>query len=85
MEIAINGATFSLVEIIVWVIVGAVCAGIAQAIVGYSPGGLLLSIVIGLLVDGADFSRAITYIAAMALAGSLSYGLLVGKVERIDA
>ncbi len=42
-------------------------------------------IVIGLLVDGADFSRAITYIAAMALAGSLSYGLLVGKVERIDA
>lgn len=42
-------------------------------------------IVIGLLVDGADFSHAITYIAAMALAGSLSYGLLVGKVERIDA
>ncbi|TCW83091.1 MFS transporter [Burkholderia sp. SRS-46] len=42
-------------------------------------------IVIGLLVDGADFSRAITYIAAMALAGSLSYVLLVGKVERIDA
>ncbi len=40
---------------------------------------------IGLLVNGADFSRAITYIAAMALAGSLSYGLLVGKVERIDA
>ena len=36
-------------------------------------------IVIGLLVDGADFSRAITYIAAMALAGSLSYGLLVGR------
>ncbi|MGN7984894.1 hypothetical protein [Burkholderia sp. 22313] len=35
--------------------------------------------------DGADFSRAITYIAAMALAGSLSRGLLVGKVERIDA
>ncbi|CAB3764493.1 glucarate transporter [Burkholderia sp. MSh2] len=42
-------------------------------------------IVIGLLVNGADFSRAITYIAAMALVGSLSYGLLVGKVERIDA
>lgn len=42
-------------------------------------------IVIGLLVDGADFSHAITYIAAMALAGSLSYGLLVGKIERIDA
>ncbi|RQT12734.1 hypothetical protein DF051_21935 [Burkholderia contaminans] len=35
--------------------------------------------------DDHDFSHAITYIAAMALAGSLSYGLLVGKVERIDA
>jgi MFS transporter, ACS family, D-galactonate transporter len=42
-------------------------------------------IVIGYLVDGADFSRAITYIAAMAVLGSLSYILLVGKVERIDA
>ncbi|WP_204633585.1 MFS transporter [Dyella mobilis] len=42
-------------------------------------------IVIGYLVDGADFSRAITYIAAMALLGSLSYILLVGKVERMQA
>jgi MFS transporter, ACS family, D-galactonate transporter len=42
-------------------------------------------IVIGFLVDGADFSRAITYVAAMAVLGSSSYILLVGKVERIDA
>jgi MFS transporter, ACS family, D-galactonate transporter len=42
-------------------------------------------IVIGFLVNGADFSRAIIYIAAMAVLGSLSYILLVGKVERIDA
>lgn len=41
-------------------------------------------IVIGLLVKGADFSRAITYIAAMAILGSLSYLLLVGKIERMD-
>lgn len=42
-------------------------------------------IVIGFLVNGADFSRAITYIAAMAVLGSLSYILLVGKVERMEA
>lgn len=42
-------------------------------------------IVIGFLVRGADFSRAITYIAAMAILGSLSYLLLVGKIERIEA
>ena len=42
-------------------------------------------IVIGLLVDGADFSRAITYVAAMAVLGCLSYVLLVGKVERMEA
>lgn len=42
-------------------------------------------IVIGFLVNGADFSHAITYVAAMAVLGSLSYILLVGKVERMDA
>lgn len=42
-------------------------------------------IMIGFLVNGADFSRAITYIAAMAVLGSLSYILLVGKVERMEA
>jgi ACS family D-galactonate transporter-like MFS transporter len=42
-------------------------------------------LVIGFLVTGADFSKAITYIAAMAVLGTLSYVLLVGKVERLDA
>lgn len=42
-------------------------------------------IVIGLLVEGANFSRAITYVAAMAVLGCLSYVLLVGKVERMEA
>lgn len=40
-------------------------------------------IVIGLLVQGDDFTPAITYIAAMALLGALCYGVVVGKVERI--
>ncbi|SEJ60362.1 MFS transporter, ACS family, D-galactonate transporter [Azotobacter beijerinckii] len=40
-------------------------------------------IVIGLLVQGDDFTPAITYIAAMALLGALCYGVVVGRVERI--
>ncbi len=41
-------------------------------------------IVIGFLVSGDSFAPAITYIAVLALLGALSYGLLVGKVERIE-
>lgn len=47
--IAINGFEFGLVDLIVWAIVGLICGGIGQAIVGYSPGGLLASIAIGLI------------------------------------
>jgi uncharacterized membrane protein YeaQ/YmgE (transglycosylase-associated protein family) len=47
--IAINGNEFGLVELIVWLIVGAICGAIGEAIVGYSPGGLLVSVFIGLL------------------------------------
>lgn len=42
-------------------------------------------VMIGLLVSGTDFSPAIVYIAAMAVLGSLSYILLVGRVERMEA
>lgn len=45
---------------------------------------ICVPIVIGLLIEGDDFAPAITYIALMALIGALSYGLLVGKVERIQ-
>lgn len=46
---AINGTEFGLVELIVWLIIGAICGAIGEAIVGYSPGGLLASIAIGLV------------------------------------
>lgn len=49
MEFAINGVEFSLIEVIVWLVVGAICAGIASALVGYSSGGFFLSAVIGVL------------------------------------
>ncbi|HWQ14819.1 MAG TPA: GlsB/YeaQ/YmgE family stress response membrane protein [Roseiflexaceae bacterium] len=47
--IVINGNEFGLVELIVWAIVGAIAGALGEAIVGYSPGGLLVSIVIGLV------------------------------------
>lgn len=46
---AINGVEFSLVEILVWLIVAAICGAIGSAVVGYSPGGLLASIGVGLV------------------------------------
>ncbi|MBB1595284.1 MFS transporter [Achromobacter sp. UMC46] len=42
-------------------------------------------IVIGFLVSKASFAPAIVYVSSLALLGALSYILLVGKVERIEA
>jgi uncharacterized membrane protein YeaQ/YmgE (transglycosylase-associated protein family) len=46
---AINGVTFSLIEILVWLLIAAICGAIAEALIGFSPGGLLASIAIGLI------------------------------------
>jgi uncharacterized membrane protein YeaQ/YmgE (transglycosylase-associated protein family) len=46
---AINGIEFTLVEAIVWLIVAAICGAVGSAIVGYSAGGLLASIGVGLI------------------------------------
>lgn len=45
---------------------------------------IVTPIVIGVLASGDSFAPAITYIAALALIGALSYILLVGKIERIE-
>lgn len=47
--LTVNGISFSLVEIIVWVIVAAICGGIGEAIAGYSPGGFFGSVIVGLI------------------------------------
>lgn len=39
----------TLVGLLILVIVGAICGGIAEALVGYSPGGFLASVAIGFL------------------------------------
>jgi ACS family D-galactonate transporter-like MFS transporter len=46
---------------------------------------IVTPVVIGLLATGGSFAPAITYVAATALVGALCYGVLVGKVERIEA
>ena len=39
----------SLVGLLILIVVGAICGGIAEALVGYSPGGFLASVAIGFL------------------------------------
>jgi uncharacterized membrane protein YeaQ/YmgE (transglycosylase-associated protein family) len=39
----------SLVELLLLILVGAICGVIAEMLVGYSPGGFLASVVIGFL------------------------------------
>jgi uncharacterized membrane protein YeaQ/YmgE (transglycosylase-associated protein family) len=58
---AINGIEFSFVEAIIWLIVAAICGAIGSAIVGYSAGGLLASMGVGLVgaVIGTWLARAI--------------------------
>jgi uncharacterized membrane protein YeaQ/YmgE (transglycosylase-associated protein family) len=46
---SLNGTEFTLVEALVWLIVAAICGAIGSALVGYSPGGLIVSIAIGLV------------------------------------
>jgi uncharacterized membrane protein YeaQ/YmgE (transglycosylase-associated protein family) len=59
--IAINGIQFTLVEIIVWLVVAAICGAIGSAIVGYSAGGLLASMGVGLVgaVIGTWVARSV--------------------------
>jgi uncharacterized membrane protein YeaQ/YmgE (transglycosylase-associated protein family) len=49
MTLSLNGIEFTLVEMIVWLIVGALVGAIGSALVGYSPGGLIGSIAVGLV------------------------------------
>jgi uncharacterized membrane protein YeaQ/YmgE (transglycosylase-associated protein family) len=58
---AINGIEFTLVEVIVWLVVAAICGAIGSAIVGYSVGGLLASMGVGLVgaVIGTWVARAL--------------------------
>lgn len=56
--------------------------GVFNLIGGLS--GIIIPISIGYLVKDGDFSPALFFIGAIALAGFFSYLFLVGKVERIE-
>jgi uncharacterized membrane protein YeaQ/YmgE (transglycosylase-associated protein family) len=49
MELTLTGVNFTLVELIVWLIIGAIVGAIGAALVGHSPGGLIGSIAVGLI------------------------------------
>jgi ACS family D-galactonate transporter-like MFS transporter len=44
---------------------------------------ITVPVIIGALAHGGDFSLALTYVAAMALIGAMSYVLVVGRIERL--
>jgi MFS transporter, ACS family, D-galactonate transporter len=45
---------------------------------------IIVPLVIGLLVHGNNFAPGLFFVAALALAGVLSYIFLVGKIERVE-
>jgi uncharacterized membrane protein YeaQ/YmgE (transglycosylase-associated protein family) len=69
---AINGVTFSLVEILVWLLIAAICGAIGEALIGFSPGGLLASIAIGLV--GAFIGRWLAATLGFPSLLNLSFG-----------
>ncbi|GEM_PF-447377 len=44
-----NGNALSLTQLIVWLVVALVCGVVAEAIIGYSHGGMISSTILGLL------------------------------------
>src|SRR5215207_11711780 len=47
--IALNGSALSLTQIAVWLVIALICGAVAQALLGYSHGGLLSAIALGLI------------------------------------
>jgi ACS family D-galactonate transporter-like MFS transporter len=45
---------------------------------------ILVPIMVGALIRGDNFSRALLFVSSMAIAGMLSYVFLVGRIERIS-
>ena len=64
--------SFTLVELIVWLIVGAIVGAIGAAVVGYSPGGLIGSIAVGLV--GAVLGTWLAHQLGLPALLTLSFG-----------
>jgi ACS family D-galactonate transporter-like MFS transporter len=44
---------------------------------------MVIPFVVGVIVKYGGFAAAMAFISAVALMGALSYGLIVGRVERV--
>jgi uncharacterized membrane protein YeaQ/YmgE (transglycosylase-associated protein family) len=74
-----NGNSLSLTQLIVWLIVALLCGVVAEAIIGYSHGGMISSTILGLL--GALFG---TWLADLLhLPALLTFRLFDVEIELI--
>jgi uncharacterized membrane protein YeaQ/YmgE (transglycosylase-associated protein family) len=89
--------SMSLIEILIWLLIAAICGSIGQALAGYSLGGCLVSIVVGFVGAWLGswlagqlglppiFSITVggeTFPVVWAIIGSALLALLVGLITR---
>jgi ACS family D-galactonate transporter-like MFS transporter len=74
---------------IVWSLVSAVAPirliGLTGGVFNFIGGlsGIIVPIVIGYLAQGESFAPALVFVSCLTLLGAFSYGVVVGKVERL--
>jgi len=75
---------------IVWSLVSAIAPerliGLTGGVFNFIGGlsGIIVPIGIGYLADGSNFAPALIFVSCLTLLGAFSYGVLIGKVERLD-
>ena len=75
---------------IVWSLVSAVAPerliGLTGGVFNFIGGlsGIVVPVVIGYLADGSNFAPALVFVSCLTLLGAFSYGVLIGKVERLS-
>ena len=75
---------------IVWSLVSAVAPerliGLTGGVFNFIGGlsGIIVPIGIGYLANGSDFAPALIFVSCLTLLGAFSYGVLIGKVERLQ-
>ena len=75
---------------IVWSLVSVVAP---ERLIGLTGGGfnfigglsgIIVPIGIGYLANGSDFAPALVFVSCLTLLGAFSYGVLIGRVERLQ-
>lgn len=74
---------------IVWSLVSAIAPerliGLTGGVFNFLGGlsGIIVPIGIGYLANGSDFAPALVFVSCLTLLGAFSYGVLIGRVERL--